>query len=106
MHKFFLLNSLFASALHVSGFLLAHLKRGTVYKLGSGSSILGMVLASGPGWNWYNSSGQARTLSLLQQFQPGLDADTIPGRPEPLPNLYTVPLEDGFKESPKPIRQK
>jgi hypothetical protein len=26
-------------------------------------------------------------------------------RPEPKPNLYTVPLEDGLKESPKHVRQ-
>jgi hypothetical protein len=39
-------------------------------------------------------------------FQPDPDADTIPRRLEPLPNLYTVPLEDGLKESPKRLRQK
>jgi hypothetical protein len=35
---------LFTSALHVSGFLLAHLQR-QVYNFGSGSSLLGMVSA-------------------------------------------------------------
>jgi hypothetical protein len=30
----------------------------------------------------------------------GQDADIIPRRLETLPNLYTVPLEDGLKESP------
>jgi hypothetical protein len=43
---------------------------------------------------------------LIILFQPGPDADTIPRRLEPLPNLYTVPLEDGLKESPKQVRQK
>jgi hypothetical protein len=36
----------------------------------------------------------------------GPDTDTIPRRLEPLPNLYTLPLEDGIKESPKLARQK
>jgi hypothetical protein len=62
-----------------------------VYKFGSGSSLLRMVSASGPG----------RVL-----FQPGPDADIVPRRLEPLPNSYTVPLEDGLKESPKRVRQK
>jgi hypothetical protein len=42
MHKLFIY--LFTSALHVSGFLFAHLQR-LVYNFGSGSSLLGMVLA-------------------------------------------------------------
>jgi hypothetical protein len=42
----------------------------------------------------------------LKQSQPGPDADTILSGLEPLPNLYTVPLEDGLKESPKHVRQK
>jgi hypothetical protein len=45
MHKL-LVFFLFTSALHVSGFLLAHLHR-QVYNLGSGSSLLGMVSAPG-----------------------------------------------------------
>jgi hypothetical protein len=44
--------------------------------------------------------------SVLVQFQPGPDADTIPRRLELLPNLYTVPLEGVLKESPKHVRQK
>jgi hypothetical protein len=36
----------FTSALHVSGFLLAHLQR-QVYNFGNGSSLLGMVSAAG-----------------------------------------------------------
>jgi hypothetical protein len=40
---------LFTSALRVLGFLLAHLQR-QVYKFGSGSSFLGMVLVPGPSW--------------------------------------------------------
>jgi hypothetical protein len=42
----FLINLLFTSALHVSGFLLAHLHR-QVYNFGSGSSLLVMVLVPG-----------------------------------------------------------
>jgi hypothetical protein len=42
--------NLFTSALHVSGFLLAHLQR-QVYKFSSGSSLLGMVSVPGSGWN-------------------------------------------------------
>jgi hypothetical protein len=38
--------SLFPSASHVSGFLLAHLQR-QVYNFGSGSNLLGMVSAPG-----------------------------------------------------------
>jgi hypothetical protein len=63
--------------------------RGTVYKFGSGSSLLGMVSESGP---------------VL--FYPGMGADTIHRRLKPLPNLYTVLLEDGLNESPKNVRQK
>jgi hypothetical protein len=37
---------LFTSALHVSGFLLAHFQR-QVYNFGSGSSLLGMVSGRG-----------------------------------------------------------
>jgi hypothetical protein len=33
------------------------------------------------------------------------DADAIPRRLEPLPNLYTVPLRDGLKEIPKYVSQ-
>jgi hypothetical protein len=44
MHKFLIYLSF--SALHVSGFLLAHLQR-QVYNFGSGSSLLGMVSAPG-----------------------------------------------------------
>jgi hypothetical protein len=44
MHKFLIY--LFTSALHISGLLLAHLQ-GQVYNFGSGSSLLGMVLAPG-----------------------------------------------------------
>jgi hypothetical protein len=47
--------------------------------------LLGVMSASGPG---------------------GTDADTLPRRLEPLPNLYPVPLEDGLKERPKQVRQK
>jgi hypothetical protein len=36
----------------------------------------------------------------------GPDTDTIPSRIESLPNLYTLPLEDGLKESLKHVRQK
>jgi hypothetical protein len=39
--------NLFTSALHVSGFLLAHLQR-QVYNFGSGSSLIGMVSAPYP----------------------------------------------------------
>jgi hypothetical protein len=42
---------------------------------------------------------------ITKLFQPGPDADTVPRRLEPLPNLYTVPLEDGLKESPEHVRQ-
>jgi hypothetical protein len=42
MHKCFVY--LFISALHVSGFLLAHFQR-QVYNFGSGSSLLDMVSA-------------------------------------------------------------
>jgi hypothetical protein len=59
-----------------------------VYKVDSGYSLLGMVLASGPGL-----------------ARPGPDANTIPSRIEPL-STYTVPLEDGLKESLKHGRQK
>jgi hypothetical protein len=45
MHKF-LFFCLFTSALHVSGFLLAHLQ-GQVYNFGSCSSYLGMFSAPG-----------------------------------------------------------
>jgi hypothetical protein len=38
--------NLFVSALHVLGFLLAHLQK-QVYNLGSGSSLLGTVSAPG-----------------------------------------------------------
>jgi hypothetical protein len=62
-----------------------------VYKFGTGSSLPGMKSASGPGWN------------CTVQFQPSPDAHR---RLESLPNLYTVPLEDGLKESPKHVRQK
>jgi hypothetical protein len=41
-----------------------------------------------------------------EMFQPGPGADTIHRTLEPLPNLYTVPFEDGLKESPKYIGQK
>jgi hypothetical protein len=41
---------LFSSALHVSGFLLAHLQR-QVYNFGSGSSLLSTVSAPG---RWYH----------------------------------------------------
>jgi hypothetical protein len=34
------------------------------------------------------------------------DTDTIHRRLESLPNLYTLPLEDGLKENPKHVRQK
>jgi hypothetical protein len=45
MHKFFIyFIYLFTSALHVLGFLLAHLQR-HVYNFGSSSSLLGMVSA-------------------------------------------------------------
>jgi hypothetical protein len=54
------------------GLSLSPFSRGTVYKFGNGSSLLGMGLASGPGWN-----------------------STVPI----WPNLYTVPLEAGLKES-------
>jgi hypothetical protein len=74
MHKFSIyFICLFTSALHVSGFLLAHLQ-GQVYKLDSGSSLLGMV--SGPG------------------------GDTIPKRLELLPNLYTC-LRKSAKRKPE-----
>jgi hypothetical protein len=42
----FLFIYLFTSALHASGFLLAHLQR-QVYNFGSGSSLLGTVSAPG-----------------------------------------------------------
>jgi hypothetical protein len=35
-----------------------------------------------------------------------LGTDTIHRRLEPQPNLYTLPLEDGLKESPKHVSQK
>jgi hypothetical protein len=50
---------------------LSQSSRGTVYKLGSGSSLFGMVSA---------------------------DADTIPRWLQPQSNLCTVPLEYGLKE--------
>jgi hypothetical protein len=37
---------LFTSALHISGYILAHLQR-QVYNFGSGSGLLGMVSAPG-----------------------------------------------------------
>jgi hypothetical protein len=40
----FIFICLFTSALHVSGFILAHLQR-EVYNFGGGSSLLGMVSA-------------------------------------------------------------
>jgi hypothetical protein len=47
MHNFLIyFIYLFTSALHVSGFLLAHLQR-QAYKLGSALSLLGMVSAPG-----------------------------------------------------------
>jgi hypothetical protein len=55
-----------------------------VYKFGSGSNLLGVGV----------------------EFQYGPDADTIPKRLQSLPNLYTLPLEDGLIESPKHVRQK
>jgi hypothetical protein len=45
LHKFLFIY-LFSSALHVSGFLLAHLQR-QVYNFDSGSSLLGMLSAPG-----------------------------------------------------------
>jgi hypothetical protein len=72
------------------GLSLRPSSRGTVYKFRRGSSLLGKMSACGPGWN-----------STL----PGPDADTIRRKLEPLPNLYTVPLEDGLEESPKRVRQ-
>jgi hypothetical protein len=49
MHKFLVyFIYLFTSALHVSGFLLAHLQRA---RMDSGSSLLGMVSAPGLRWN-------------------------------------------------------
>jgi hypothetical protein len=50
MHKYFFIY-VFTSALHVSGFLLAHLQR-QVYNFDSGSSLLSMV--STPG-RWHNT---------------------------------------------------
>jgi hypothetical protein len=44
MHRFLIY--LFTSALHASGFLLAHLQR-LVYNFGSGASLLGIVSAPG-----------------------------------------------------------
>jgi hypothetical protein len=44
--QFFKFIYLFTSALHVSGFLLAHLQR-QAYNFGSGSSLLGMVSTPG-----------------------------------------------------------
>jgi hypothetical protein len=44
MHKFLIY--LFTSALHVLGFLLAHLQR-QVYNFGSGSGLLGMMSVPG-----------------------------------------------------------
>jgi hypothetical protein len=38
--------NIFTPALHVSGFLLAHLQR-QMYNFGTGSSLLGMVSAPG-----------------------------------------------------------
>jgi hypothetical protein len=42
----------------------------------------------------------------MERSHPGPDADTIPWRPESLPNLCRVSLEDGINESPIHIRQK
>jgi hypothetical protein len=56
-------------------------------------------------WVWCQRSDQVRT-RLELHFQPGPDADTIPRRLEILLNFYTVPLEDGLKESPKHVRHK
>jgi hypothetical protein len=78
MHKFKFIY-LFTSALHVSGFLLAHLQR-QMYKIGNGSSLLGMVLAP-------------RALTPY---------------PEDLNHCHscTPASEDRLKERPKHVRQK
>jgi hypothetical protein len=76
MHKFFIYFLIYF-CLTCFRLSLSPSSRGTVYKFGS----------------------------VLVQFQPGPDADTISSRLERLPNLYTVPLEDGVKESLKHVRQ-
>jgi hypothetical protein len=57
MHKFLIY--LFNSALHISGFLSAHLQR-QLYKFGSYSSLLGMV--SSPG-RWHHTQETRTTAS-------------------------------------------
>jgi hypothetical protein len=57
-----LLIYLFTSALHVSGFRLAHLQR-QVYNFGSGSSLLGMVLAPE---RWHNTQETWTTAEYIE----------------------------------------
>jgi hypothetical protein len=66
MHRF-LIYFLFTSALHVSGFLLAHLQR-QVYNFGSGSSLLSMVSAPRRIMRrrWLESSGSEKTAKKLR----------------------------------------
>jgi hypothetical protein len=78
MHEF-LIFFLFISALHVSGFIVAHLHR-QVYKLGSGSSLLGMESAPG----------------TLTPYPADLNSCRI----------CTPASEDGLQESPKNVRYK
>jgi hypothetical protein len=53
MHKFFFIYFLIYFCLPCFGLSLSPSSRDIVYKFGGGSSLLGMVSASVPGWNYY-----------------------------------------------------
>jgi hypothetical protein len=67
---------------------------------------VGYVVGRAAWWQWSFKGLWFLCLPLRHQYflQPGPDADTIPRKLEPLPNLYTVPLKDELKESPKHVR--
>jgi hypothetical protein len=91
----------FTSALHVSDFILARLLR-QVHNFGSGSSLLGMVSAPGPGWRqWFKSPGYGASARARMELS-SIRARALTPYPGDVNHCRscTPAYEGGLKESP------